>query len=129
NITIDLEHILLFQHNVRENIGFIIAERIDFGTAKSINSVYNDLLGFTPFSKKDICKFNELLSMRNLLVHHGGVYTLGYNKQHFHIKNLGRMFFDSLVIKTQDFMMCVDFVEQMVDKICDQSFKALNTYF
>lgn len=52
-------------------IGFIIGERLDFGTAKEINAPYTRLLKVTPFSKDEMQHFAELLRDRNLFVHHG----------------------------------------------------------
>src|SRR5689334_21847502 len=36
------------------NIGFLIAEKYDFGTAQKINALYRALLMITPFSKDDM---------------------------------------------------------------------------
>jgi hypothetical protein len=62
-------------------LGFLIAEEYDFGSAKAINGLFGDLLKVSPFSKDDMAKYSEFLADRNLLVHHGGVYTLKYAVQ------------------------------------------------
>lgn len=76
-----------------DQLGFLLAEKYDFGSAKSINSLYCDLILLTPFSKDEIRKYDELLNDRNLLVHHSGVYTSKYHEQKLAKKSIeGRIF-------------------------------------
>lgn len=75
----DLAHV---DFDLCRHVGFLVVEKLDLGTPRSINGLYFDLLGITPLSKDDAEKYRELIELRNLLVHHGGVYTFAYAKQH-----------------------------------------------
>ncbi len=106
DVSVDSSILLTFDDHPRTRIGFMLAERYEFGTAKSVNSLYTDLLSVTPFSKDEGVKFEQILNDRNLLVHHGGVYTSRYAGQTFvKRRTKQRIFFDSLVIRrrTLDF--------------------------
>jgi hypothetical protein len=95
-LAIGLKDLFLLDFDISGKIGFLIAEQFDFGTAKIINNLFRDLLLITPFSKEDIEQYNELLSQRNLLVHHGGVFTMKYTKQKFSKESIGKdAFFNS----------------------------------
>ena len=59
----------------------ILSEKYDFGSSRTINSLFSDLLGVTPFSTKESKEYEEFLNDRNLLVHHGGIYTFKYHGQ------------------------------------------------
>jgi hypothetical protein len=125
DISLNISDLLLLGFHPNR-VGFMIAEKFDFGSAKNINNLYCDLLSITPFSKTDIKKYDRLLNDRNLLVHHAGIFTMRYQKQHFVKKSVrNRVFFDSLVINKKDFQMWANFVETMVTKIIDSSKNAL----
>jgi hypothetical protein len=110
-------------------VGFILAEKYDFGSAKSINSLYHDLLSITPFSKDDIKNHDQLLNDRNLLVHHAGIYTMKYHRQKFVKQSVrNRVFFDSLVVNKKDFEMWAKFAQSIVVKTIDSSFTALSAF-
>lgn len=101
----DLAHV---QFDLQRHIGFLVAEHFDFGTPRAINGLYSDLMGITPLSKDDAKTFSELLELRNLLVHHGGVYTFAYAKQHglpqtdeFELYHQGPALYKNDVIKWQ----------------------------
>jgi hypothetical protein len=38
-------------------------------------------LDVTPFSTSEVSRMSELLNDRNLLVHHGGIFTLNYSRE------------------------------------------------
>ena len=59
-------------NKLRDKVGFIISERLDFGTAKEINALFTRLVKVTPFSKDEMQQFADLLRDRNIFVHHGG---------------------------------------------------------
>ena len=93
------------------SLGFLIAEEYDFGSAKAINGLFQDLLNITPFSKKEAGKYAEFLNDRNLLVHHGGIYTAKYKGQKFVRKQTGgEIYFDSLVVKKTEVHQWADFL-------------------
>jgi hypothetical protein len=58
-----------------------VAERYDFETPQSINSLYQHLLQITPFSTQERKRYEQILNDRNLLVHHGDISTMKYTKQ------------------------------------------------
>ncbi len=76
NLQIDLSTILSLKEKTFEHLGFILAEKYDFGSVASVNNNFKDLLSITPFSSKEAKYFNEIIQKRNLLVHHAGYYTL-----------------------------------------------------
>lgn len=117
------------QNNLKNKLGFILSENYDFGSAKSINGLFYDLLSVTPFSKNDIKKYTQLINDRNLLVHHGGIYTSRYQGQKFMKRSFsGRVFFDSLVITKSDFETWFSFIRKLAQKIVNICYKALNEF-
>jgi hypothetical protein len=78
---IDALSIVQLERRLRQPVGFLLAERLQFGTATEINKLYTHILRVTPFSKAEAERFSELLRDRNLLVHHGGIYTETYARQ------------------------------------------------
>jgi hypothetical protein len=99
DVSIDASTLLTLGGRLQTGLGFLLAERYEFGTANSVNSLYTDLVLVTPFSKDESDKFEKLLNDRNLLVHHGGIYTIRYAGQTFTKRRAKqRVFFDSLVI-------------------------------
>lgn len=110
-------------HNFSEidhSLGFVIAEEYDFGSAKSVNGLFQDLLNITPFSTKEAGEFAQFLNDRNLLVHHGGIYTAKYKGQKFVKKVADHLInFDSLVVKKSDVNRWADFLVQIATKTGD----------
>src|SRR6202030_1468174 len=78
NTTLDLQNVLEVLGDLENKLGNLLSEGYDFGSAKAINSLYYDLLGITPFSTAERKNYGQFLQDRNLLVHHGGIYTFGY---------------------------------------------------
>lgn len=91
-----------YQDDWHCKLGFLIAEKHDFGTWKKINALFNAVLGISRFSKEEGKYFEALPRVRNLLVHHGGVLTTAYvapqKKTATNDKCLDGRFWDSLVI-------------------------------
>ena len=111
------------------SLGFLIAEEYDFGSARSVNGLFQDLLNITPFSKKEAPKYSEFLNDRNLLVHHGGVYTTKYKAQRpFRKRARAEIYFDSLVIKKSDVNNWSDFLLGVAAKMGESASKALMNY-
>ncbi len=99
DVSVDGSVLLEFEDHPRAHLGFLLAERYEVGSAKSINSLYKDLLLITPFSKDEASRFERVLNDRNLLVHHGGIYTSRYAGQTFVRRRAShRVFFNSLAI-------------------------------
>lgn len=115
---IDFSTIVSFKGNFEKNIGFILAEQFDFGTAKSINGLFRDLLLVTPFDKDEESKLNDIVYRRNLLVHHAGYYTLKHLKVGSITEDLRiRAFNDAVKIDTKNYYEISDFLFEMAIKI------------
>jgi hypothetical protein len=81
DVKIDPSDLLVFGNEWADRLGFLVAQKYDFGTAHKINGLYDSLLKAAPFSKDDACLYDDVLRDRNLLVHQGGTYTLSYLRQ------------------------------------------------
>jgi len=127
--TVKLTHLIRIAGQIHHRLGALLAEEYDFGSARTINSSYFDLLGITPFSKDEEAKYSEFLNDRNLLVHHGGNYTIKYQGQRFQKNPLGATaHWDSLVLSRTDFSRWRRFLNGIVDKIATGSEKALRDF-
>jgi len=114
---ITAKNLLPVIYELGHSLGFLIAEEYDFGSAKAVNGLFLDLLNITPFSKDEADKYGEFLNDRNLLVHHGGVFTAKYNDQTFAKKKIGQTYFDSLCIKKSDVHQWADFLIDVAKKM------------
>ncbi len=127
DINIDASEMLKHKNSPIQILGFLIAEKYDFGTARKINTLYNALLGITPFAQKDINRFSNILKDRNLLVHHGGIYTTKYliGKTVLNVPDESRVFMDSLVITNDRFKEDAEFMKGIARKTIRASHDAL----
>jgi hypothetical protein len=80
DVAIDLTDLLGLDNPLHNKFGFLLSERFNFGTPKAINALYRDLLLITPFSTDKALAFDKVLATRNLLVHHGGILTMQFNR-------------------------------------------------
>ena len=129
DVSVDAGMLLGFDGDPSARLGFLLAERYELGTAKSINSLYTDLLLVTPFSKDEAITFDRILNDRNLLVHHGGIYTSRYAGQTFVRRRAGqRVFFNSLVIRRQRVRSAASFFATIAKKTLVVSHKALGEF-
>ena len=119
NLKIDLSTILSFQENTLYNLGFIIAEKYDFGSPSSVNSNFKDLLLVTPFSKEQSIFFKRMNYKRNLLVHHAGYYTLqSLNNSKISIAEYeDKAFIDNVKIDSSTYQEYSNFLFEMALKI------------
>jgi len=102
DVTVDLTDLLEIGPPLPSKFGFLLSERLDFGSPGEVNRIYHDLFPLTPFSKDEVAEFNQVIHCRNLLVHHGGIATLGYCKG-IHRKSGDRAFQDSIRV-TKEFV-------------------------
>jgi hypothetical protein len=112
--TIDAVLLVDAQTSLSHQLGFLLAEKFDFGTAQKINALYNALLLVTPFSKAEALNFDRILRDRHLLVHHGGTYTTSYLKgrsKHVPESEKERPFWDGLQITPDQFRSDASFLE------------------
>lgn len=85
----------------------------DFGRPKKVNTLYNDLLKFRPFSSDKILIFRELLLIRNVIVHYGNIVPSKYADDSIY------KFKDYVVINEEIFFKYAHFLENMVIKILE----------
>ncbi len=128
DVNIDSIAALEMQDNLPFQIGCLVAERFDFGSTKKINALYTALVGITPFSKDEEKVYGTVLSDRNLLVHHGGIFTHSYFHQRIGITiEKNRIFVDSLKIQADYVDARFTFLYGMAKKIvtaCDKAMAA-----
>ena len=129
NATLSLRNILNTGAQVASKLGNLISEEHDFGSAKEINGLYQDLLHISPFSTKEATQYARFLSDRNLLVHHAGVYTFKYSSQRFVSRSIpGLPHWDSLVIGKKEFSRWNSYLLAMARKITRASRTALEEF-
>jgi hypothetical protein len=127
--TINSADLLILEHNHINKVGFLVAEKYDLGTANKINSVYMALLKVSPFSKSEKQKFDNLLNDRNLIVHHGGIYSLSYSQQNHHQEDVtNNAFMHSLVIDNNYFDEALKSINKLVVKTVLATHKKLSEY-
>jgi hypothetical protein len=113
----------------QHHIGSILAEHYDWGSARSVNGLFQDLLTVSPFSKDEAKKYGEFLSDRNLLVHHGGVYTLKYATQNLPKDVLkDSAHWDSLKIEKVHVLEWIKFLREIAQKMARASHQAVTKY-
>lgn len=129
DININVNDLLILDSYSKNMIGFLLAEKFDFGSAKTINNIFFDLLQITLFSNDEAKDYNHLLIDRNLIVHNAGIYTLKYHRHRIVKKRTRhRAFYDSLIIKKRDFKKWAAFIEKLVIKFINISYKALKDF-
>jgi hypothetical protein len=110
-------------------IGLILAERLDFGTPRQVNSLYKDLLGITPVGKREARKLESIIHDRNLLVHHGGIVRFQHSKPAFFAaRPLRRRFLDSIVLDAPAALSVCDSVERTAKKTTSASARAVRNF-
>jgi len=115
--SITIKDMLTVGLNMNNRLGFLLSEKYAFGSPKTVNSLYFDLLSVTLLSKDESRKYERLLNDRNLLVHHAGIYTMRYHEQTFSKQRVGnRIFYDSLRVVKKDYYRWASFVREMVGK-------------
>lgn len=131
DVTINSNHLLTPGTDPLRRIGFFLSEKYNFGTAKQINSLYSGLIGITPFSRDQRQTYDKLLDDRNLIVHHGGVYTTKYIKQRFSSEFPERSqdaFLHSLVVDNEMFRSSSSFLLDIAEKVSRTSQRTLVEY-
>ncbi len=127
NLQIDLFSVISYQENTFRNLGFILAEKYDFGSALSINGNFRDLIAITPFSKERTIIFDEIVYKRNLLVHHGGYYTLqSLSNARVDIReHKTKAFKDNVKIEPSIYLEHADFLFEMALHITENTIDAI----
>ena len=122
--------ILDFGENMSTQFGSLVVEKIDFGTAKAINGLYQDLLGITPISKREAERFHALLEDRHVIVHHGNIFTPSYATERFIRRQIGRsrIFVDSLEVTPSNVRNAARLLHGLSVKIRQESRRALAAF-
>lgn len=131
DVMIDGATAALYGSSMSHKLGFLISEKYDFGTAQKIKSLYTALLKITPFSKDETHTYSALLRDRNLLVHHGGTYTMRYLSTHptfGTVEPKEEAFMNSRVITHDDVVSAVSFLGAIANKMTQASHNALLKY-
>ena len=129
NISIDAADVVSLEPNAFAKIGFLLAENFDFGTPKKINAFYSAAFPVTPFGSADRLKYEQVLNERNLLVHHGGVYTLQFCRQKFAKTDLANQaFYNSVIITKERLVKVIDFMDDVAKRTCFASAKKLKEF-
>jgi hypothetical protein len=125
----DAQRALDFGSNYQRKVGCLLMENYDFGTARRINAIYSTLLKITPFSTKEIKRYDEILRDRNLLVHHGGIYTSKYLQQLGDWRDrITDAYWNSLTVRSDTPKKTLAFLEHISNKIARTSHAALSDY-
>lgn len=119
SIDVDSSRLVMYADGAMHRMGFVLAEKYDFGTANKINALFRALLKVTPFGKDDEKRYDNLLRDRNLLVHHGGVFTLSYLEQNKGLSKNPQLdaFFYSRTIKKEDVAAAIEFIGGIAKKL------------
>lgn len=130
NVSIDALKALQLGDLLPVKVGFLVLESCDFGTARKINSVYECLIKVTPFSKTEAKRYEALLRDRNLIVHHGSVFTTKYLDQskRDQARGISDAFMNSLVVDPARVSEEIDFLLSIARKLMSYSYDALRTY-
>ena len=131
DVLIDVAHLVLFEGDLELALGPMLSEKYDFGTAKQVNSHYQALLKITPFSKDEAEKYDQILNDRNLLIHHGGTYTIKYAEQNLNLRGKPikhQAYRDSLELTEDDYFDASFLVVKIATKIANISQKALTAF-
>jgi hypothetical protein len=128
-VTIELKNLLDISGEMDHRLGSLLSEKFDFGSAKVINGLFSDLFQVSPFSKKDAEEYRELLNDRNLLVHHGGIYTSKYSGQR-RTKQLGEAqpYWFELVVKGDAFIQWSEFLDAIATRTALACYKSLRAF-
>jgi hypothetical protein len=111
---------------INYRIGSLLIEQLDFGSAGEINKRFFNLLGITPFSKKEKELYDKFLMDRNLLAHHGGIFTMKYQRQKLpNSQGSDIAHRKSLVIKREDIQKFSEFLLAVAEKIANSSKQVL----
>jgi hypothetical protein len=124
---------------LQNQLGFYLAEKRDFGSAKEVNARYCALLQVSPFTTEGRRTYDRILENRNLLVHHGGVYTTSVAQIFNRIldrsvaaavtdETLRRPFKDTLKIDPQTFRDDASFLREVAGKLVENSYQAIKSY-
>lgn len=119
-VSVRLKQLLPIVPDITYRLGSLLSEEFNFGSARSINGLFKDILNITPFSKDEMKRFAAFVNDRNLLVHHGGIFTFKYKRRTFTDKlksDIAQR--KSLVISKQDIEEWANFLWHIAEKLAN----------
>ena len=132
NQDISIDANKFFQHSIESGrrIGFLLSEKYDFGTAQKINALYKALINVTPFSKDETKEYSKILTDRNLIIHHGGIFTSWYLEQRptLDLPEQHRVFMDSIEVNSNRVKSDSKFLLAIARKTVRTTHEALSRY-
>jgi hypothetical protein len=130
NTSIDALKAVRLGDQLPAKVGFLILESHDFGGARKINSIYECLLKITPFSKAEASQYEELLRDRNLIVHHGSVFTTRYLEQSKtgQGRSMSDAFMNSLIMDSSRVSEEIEFISAIAKKMMTVSYAGLQSH-
>lgn len=63
---VDVAVLLRTKADLTSQVGFLLAEKFDFGTPQKVNALYGALVTVTPFSKDEASTYDRILRDRHL---------------------------------------------------------------
>jgi hypothetical protein len=127
DISVDASYVAMYANECDRRIGFLLASKYDFGTPQKINALFGALLRITPLGNKEVREYDQLLRDRNLLVHHGGIFTLRYLEQTvIPAKGLkDTAFWNSCTVSRKEVVVALGFIEGIARKLLRASHQGL----
>ena len=117
DIRIEVADLLALGPSVWARLGFLVAEKLDFGSATMVNSLFKSLVGCEPFSEEESRDYDQLLKDRNLLVHHGGVFTSRYHSSRVIQREYkDDVFYNSLLVTKDEMREWLAFVKRVANR-------------
>ena len=127
--SIKVKDLLHITEKLDYRLGQVMSDEYDFGSAKAINALFHDLIGITPLSARDSKTYARLLSDRNLLVHHGGAYTLKYAYQNLPANEVvSRVHDDQLSVGINELKKYGDFLKLIAAKLTLATHRSLLSF-
>ncbi|MBD3337811.1 MAG: hypothetical protein GF353_01795 [Candidatus Lokiarchaeota archaeon] len=127
DVMIDASHTVSHKNVFYRILGPLLTEKYNFTTSKQINSNFRALLNLSPFSKEEAKRYDEILNERNLIVHHGGIYTMKYLEQ-CKTRDDINAYWGSVAIQEWDYFDIALMIVKIVAKIVTSTEKALRNY-
>lgn len=127
--SIDAVRVYLLANRLRTRLGFLVSEKLDFGSPRKVNANFSSLLRITPISKQDAVRFEESLSIRNQIVHHGGTITSRFAEQALkEPRMMEAVFYESIPLTHDIYDETSSLISTIARKLAASSLKATKEY-
>jgi hypothetical protein len=127
--SVDAVRVHLLADRLRTRLGFLVAEKLDFGTPRKINANFAALLQITPIGKQEAERLEQTLSIRNQIVHHGGTITSRFAEQILKDSRLMDVaFWESITLTHEMYDNTSRLISNLAQKVAVSSLKAAKEY-